>query len=302
MKISLYSKLKLTLKLLRACGYDLKRYSRFANLSFRNEDLLQLVSCIITRTHVLEKGLTMPSRKKDFGAENVAELRALVKEYDERYPADSDYRIHRDQAQKCLDLYDRLQEGAIGVPFVSREDFFSKTEAAFPEFSASRHSVRWFSDEPVSVEKVQAAVQMASSSPSSCNRQSTRVHLVTSKDQVARIMAVHRGNRGFGHLVDKLIIVTSDLRIYNSPRERNYPFVDAGMYAMNLLYALHYHKIGACTLNWCYEKEDDRALRQITGIPETETAVLIIAIGNVPEEFQIAESVRNPLHTTLTIH
>ena len=72
---------------------------------------------------------------------------------------------------------------------------------------------------------------------------------------------------------------------------------------MNLLYALHYQQIGACTLNWCDSPEDDEQIRSLLNIPASETITLLIACGKAPEvSFKVASSPRVKAQKIVTIH
>jgi len=96
--------------------------------------------------------------------------------------------------------------------------------------------------------------------------------------------------------------LTTELVGYRNVSERNYPFVDGGLYAMNLLYALHYYKIGACALNWCYSSEKDTFLRKMINIPESQTVIMMIGCGGVPEKFKLTLSKRSSAETVIIQH
>ena len=115
------------------------------------------------------------------------------------------------------------------------------------------------------------------------------------------ILSIQQGNRGFGFLADKLLIVSVDISSYCIIRERMGMFVDGGIYVMNLLYSLHYYNIAACTLNWFYEPIADNKIKSLLGI-ESEQVVAILAIGDLPQEFKYAKSDRLDISKVLTIH
>jgi hypothetical protein len=72
---------------------------------------------------------------------------------------------------------------------------------------------------------------------------------------------------------------------------------------MNLLYALHYHQIGACVLNWCNSPKDDAKLRTIIHIDDNEYITLFIACGRVPDHsFSVAKSQRLKVEDITTVH
>ena len=57
--------------------------------------------------------------------------------------------------------------------------------------------------------------------------------MYTNKNQIAKILEVQGGNRGFGHLANRLIIITSEVGVFTGVAERNQVYIDGGMYARN---------------------------------------------------------------------
>ena len=110
------------------------------------------------------------------------------------------------------------------------------------------------------------------------------------KDLIEQVLKVQSGNRGFGHLANKLIVLTVESGAFLGLNERNDVFVNGGIYAMNLLYALHYYQIGACPLNWCSMPEQDLELRKICNILHSEAVIMLIACGGVPDKFKLVAS------------
>jgi hypothetical protein len=46
----------------------------------------------------------------------------------------------------------------------------------------------------------------------------------------------------------------------------------------------------------------DREVRVVAGIPEWEVCIMMIAVGNLPEAFKVARSVRRPIGDVATWH
>lgn len=183
---------------------------------------------------------------------------------------------------------------------MTRERYWANLDAPFETFSASRHSVRHFAG-TISVDQIRNAVALANNAPSACNRQYTRVHCVSDRSVIQKCLALQNGNRGFGHLADKLLILTADLRAVWGA-ERNDIFTNAGIYLMNLCYALHKNKVAHCMLNWSVVPGKDKALRKLIDMDDAETVVVFIACGDVPEEFKLATSPRKSVEQVLKIH
>jgi hypothetical protein len=137
--------------------------------------------------------------------------------------------------------------------------------------------------------------------PSACNRQSVKCHLFCEAEMVQNILKLQTGNNGFGHMVPQLIVLTSDTTMVGT-KEYNDSFTNAGIFAMNLVYALFYYKIGSCILNWSVLPNEDRNLRTLTGISENELICLVIAIGKPTGSFRVALSKRQALVNVLIKH
>jgi len=110
------------------------------------------------------------------------------------------------------------------------------------------------------------------------------------------------GNKGFGHLASRGLIVTADLQSFSGTGERNQPFVDGGMFAMSLLYALHALGLGACPLAWSMRPAQDREMRKALGIPDSEAVIMMISVGHLPDSLQVAKSHRMPIEHVLVEH
>jgi len=302
--------------------YDWKRY---AELSRRQDIMEGELALIMMAAHGIEKGLTMPAFRYKFGQDKMIFLIRRVNDYLRNFGTDDrqifdiltiicEYKkchvdaglwqeISEELREKTDDLLSRYPDVKADQIQLSatKEDYFRQIDSPFPEFAWSRHSVRSFSGESVNLEDVKAAVDLARCAPSACNRQPTRVFIVKDREMVAKIFELQGGNKGFGHTVDKLIIMTGSISGYTGGIERNWVYVDVGLFTMNLVYALHAKKIGTCILNWNMDPNADRKLRTLINIPDQDTVVLFIACGMVPENFKICRSQRKPVDKYLTV-
>ena len=138
--------------------------------------------------------------------------------------------------------------------------------------------------------------------PSACNLQHTRVHSISNSYIRKQLLSLQNGNRGFGADADKLLVITTCLSDIQYVEERNDPYVNAGIFIMNLCYALHYNRIGCCILNWHAKPETDMTARSLINIPDAESIVAIIACGIPPEEFDVARFPRKDIENILVNH
>lgn len=300
----------------RAFRYDMKQFMQNAGALHMDR---QGAACaeIVMGYHVLEKGLTMPRRRLGFGKGAVVRLMQQIDAF-ERHFGGSDaqvqhaigvlraYReLHREWPEPMprLDAFlaAHADSSAAVEPHVTRADFFAAKDAAFPQFAASRHVVRHFAG-AVPKETIEAAVELAMTAPSACNRQHARVHVVDNPELRDRLLALQGGTRGFGADIDKLIIVTADLQAVRWAYERHDAYVNGGIFVMNLCYALHWHGVAHCILHWSVPPKSDIAAHEMLGIPASEVIVQVIACGKAPEEFDVAASPRRAVAEILTWH
>jgi len=89
-----------------------------------------------------------------------------------------------------------------------------------------------------------------------------------------------------------LLIVTSNLNYFDGPSEKNQAFIDGGLFAMSLLYALHFKEIGAIPLNWSYVKSQDQELHKLNEVKPNEKVIMFIGVGYPPSKFRVAASKR----------
>lgn len=275
---------------------------------------------IIADYHVIEKGLTMPESRDGFGADKIAGLvdncllymdcygdaneqvryaLSVLVEYDAVHKS-ANFKLDS-KVQEKLDLAALKGSASSNQISVSAKDYFPDPNCGFGEFSQSRRSVRNYSGKEVSVDEIKKAVALAQNTPSSCNRQGTRVYVVSSRGKIDQLLSIQHGNRGFGHLANKFIIVTGALGYSFGRYERHLAYIDGGMYLMNLLYALHNRGIVACPLNSYFPHKVEDEFKTIFNIPDEEVLIGIISCGYAPDSFKIAYSYRSDVNNIFNV-
>ena len=308
---------------LRVFDYDKKRFLRYAGCCDKESRESKLAE-IIMAYHIVEKGLTMPRRHFDFGHAAVLDLLAkitdfvgiwgisdrqvqhaigVVKSYlkmhqDEKFNFSKDAMFWKKIKDFCQS-YDNVSPS--NQYHFSRDTFFASCDKDFMTFALSRHTVRHYSD-PIPDDVITSAVSLAMTAPSACNRQHTHVHCISNHNMRDRLLSIQNGNRGFGSDADKLLVVTTCLNDIQYIEERNDPYVNAGIFIMNLCYSLHYYKIACCILNWHASPETDIKARELMSIPDSESIVAIISCGLPPKEFDVAQSPRKAVDDILVNH
>ena len=187
-----------------------------------------------------------------------------------------------------------------GYHEITKEEWLEKAGGNFEECALSRSSVRTYDSTPISEEEIKDAVRVARKTPSVCNRQSWHTYIVKSPEVKARLIELQSGCRGFGDTADFMAVITSDIRSFIGPYERNQAYVDGGLYAMSFLYALHYKGFGACPLHWMVPLTRSKELRKLLGMGDFENIIMVISVGSIPDLLRTAKSVRHEVDDQVT--
>lgn len=295
-------------------SYDARRYYLHSStLHYLSRE--SLAARITSTSHAVERGLALPEPRPGFAVHSVAYLLDAIEEYIRRFGIDGALRspagalaeyveFHQwsgvpqvPNGPRIDDLLARLepirsrdhQEG--GTLRLTRDAITRHSEHVTADFFTSRHSVRQFADGAVSVEDIEAAIEIAQRSPAACNRQECRVYVLHDPTLIADVLTI-QGSRGFNHQIRTLLLLTHRLTAFNGAHERNQCWIDGGMFAMSLVLGLHSRGLGTCCLNWSKSAPDDRALRKVFPIPSAEVVLMFVAVGQLPADLVVARSVR----------
>ncbi|MDN6290427.1 MAG: nitroreductase family protein [Tetragenococcus koreensis] len=295
---------------------------RFLKYSFGKKDITtfnQLEARLTKEYHSIEKGLSYKELRLGFGKQVLENVLNLMKEYRRKgYPLDSHvYQTALSNLHSYIAVHDEagfnvnhikeevkhLQSGledlcSGGILKKTKQTVIEQSKADFKIFAESRHSVRDYSGEPVDMAILDKAFELAKRTPSACNRQSWKIRIVEDSKLKKTIQKNQNGNRGFGDYIDKFIIITADVQYYDRIRERNQANIDGGMYAMNLLYALHYYDIAAVPLSGSLNLNQEDNLRAAFEIPDYENFIMFVGIGNYVDEYKVPKSHRREVKYT----
>lgn len=108
------------------------------------------------------------------------------------------------------------------------------------------------------------------------------------------------GCHGFEKELRYSILVTANLKAFLS-YEVHQAYVDGGLYAMNLINALHSLGLGCIPLSCGFEYEKLQGLEKFS-IPENEVPIVILAFGHLQDKFRVAVSTRKDINLTNTFH
>ena len=182
---------------------------------------------------------------------------------------------------------------------VTRQAVLAAGAIPFGEFVRHRYSVRQFAPQPVAPELIEEAVRQAQYAPSVCNREAAQVHVASSAEQARQLLSMQNGNRGFGDTAGALLVITVRQAAFHTVGERYQGWIDGGLFAMSLVYALHGQGLGTCCLNWSVEPAADRAFKRAAGLPDDDLVIMLLAVGHLPDQLVVARSARRPLSEVL---
>ena len=291
------------------------RYNK-AYAKYDSRGVQQITARMVFFTHQIEKGLSHTNFRYGFGHKPLQYLNHAMERYRQANPeymqsimyqsalaALHEYRQrhegHEAEFEYAKNLFPSSiweevvqfslhEAGSIAVTSASKED---NGTLPFSELSEHRHSIREYSDEPVTLDELMPTIELAMRTPSVCNRQPSRVRVILDSDTIEQALRIQGGFGGYP-IPPALILITADNRSFMTPQEHNEGFTDGGLFGMSLLLALEEAQLAACPLNTMFRPKAEKATRKLLDIPECENLVMYIAVGHFPESVKTCRSER----------
>lgn len=114
---------------------------------------------------------------------------------------------------------------------------------------------------------------------------------MTNKENVLKILDIQTGARQFKEQVSAVVVIASTATAF-SITEAHQPYLNGGLYAMNLMLAFHSLGIGTIPLNLGIDNNKLSVLKKQIGMRNDSLPVLMLAIGQIPESLKVACSKR----------
>lgn len=261
-------------------SFSLTLYNGSTN---QTKDIYKKQAELQIRIHALEKGMSIGRVRVGFGKEKafslIEDLADLLKKGGSKQFVVESVSV----LQKYIEFNENM-----GAAMADIEIALNKLCSCY---SQSRFSIRDFGDSPLDIDKVYAALKLCERTPSACNRQSWVIHVYTENKLVEKMFKLQGGSKGFYEQMQCAILICGDLRNYGF-YEQNLPFVDGGLYAMNLLYSLHYNGLATIPLTMGHKWRVIKKIKQEMNIPGNEIPVLLIGVGTYKDDFKVAVSHR----------
>lgn len=273
----------------------------------------QLKAQLLFFSHSVEKGLSREKFRYGFGKTVIPELYKRIKSYHAQgYDLEDKiylnalsvlnqyiqvHEVHhydltdRISVKEFKENYLKLDLKIGGVKRIKQGPSKENQEKNFKELAMERHSVRDYQESPIDLKKINEAIWLATKSPSVCNRQSSRVRVIKDPQVVEKALKIQGGFKGY-NIPPCLLLITTDSRYFIDITERNQIYVDGGLFAMSLLYALEYQGLAACSLNTMFDLRRECDTRKLLKIKESENLIMYISVGNFKKEYKVPLSHR----------
>lgn len=270
--------------------------------------------------HRLEKGLIMWPRRLEFGADYIGvTVAAAVRVYGET--ADSQGDAERHWIISVLTSYFHATRDALSPDIRTAESTFSacfghsasSADSSSPHqhvidvqgsgidvealkrLASGRRSVRWFQNTKVERSLVDRAIEIASESPTACNRAPYRFEIIDSGPGVQQVAECAMGTGGYAHQVPSIVVVVGDLSAFFHERDRHLIYIDSSLAAMGFVLGLEAQGIASCMINWPDIPERDARIHKLLGLADTERVIMLIAYGFVDSERLVAFSAKGSI-------
>ncbi|MBS7824746.1 nitroreductase family protein [Wohlfahrtiimonas chitiniclastica] len=290
--------------------YDMRRFFKFGGWRKRSGNFDERQYYVMFLYHKLEKSLSYKKRNPMSGWSDVYELITQVEIAHDLGQAGYHDKAAKQVIEKFLQLPENINDPKSkmiidrlhGIDFSSIDIHGSLRKSKRelqkgmldnPEqFFFSRFSIREFSSDKVDSRLIHEGIELARKTPSVCNRQHWHVYHTADKHVRDIALKFQNGNRGFGHTIPHLLIITTDLSAFFTTKERNQGWIDGGMYVMSLIYAYHSLGLSCCALNWAQSPRYNQKLKSHLNISDKHSIICMLAVGYAQEDNLVCASAR----------
>ena len=316
----------LFIKLIPYMVYEYWNFSKHVARCGMSKNPEKLLTDILMTTHALEKAFSLHNKRKGFGVKKIVSLIANIKKYISKYGYSEKLNVSMALINSYLnyqasDGYENeilndvkkefqkiIRENNLdckvfdeaGFIVRSKEEMLETTKVDFKKLAYNRFSFRHFSDEDVSDDIIEEALDIAKKSPSACNRQAYRVHVFSGKDKDF-ILKMQGGANSFFNEANKAVLITGDMNRYFTT-EMHLPYVDGSLFAMSFIYALTSLGIASIPLTMGRKLDTIKEVKDKMNIPANEVPVILIALGFYPDSAMLSLSHRNNIESFTTFH
>ena len=313
------------LKMEIACeGFYYISFQKKHNASiYTDRSIDKMQYTILRENHTIEKAMSLPNPRKGFGQAKVLHLIDRLDRYIDLYlNTDQNFLVYPFATIKHYIEYteqngtniDRIHEqfnqlakrtnfseicAIASTKELNKEEILEQNSVHFENLLKTRHSIRMFSNKVPSIEILTKALELAQLTPSACNRQAWKTHIFFN-NKCQELIKWQSGAQGFEDQIHCAILVTSNANAFLN-YEIHQAFIDGGLYAMNLINALHSLGLGTIPLSCGFYHNKIQGIYNFS-VPQNEIPIIIIGTGILLDKFKVAISERKPIISTNTFH
>ena len=262
--------------------------------------------------HALEKGMGMPSPRKGFGKEKCRKLVSVLKRMAVTNELNSwEYAESKAVLDAYLDFQEAdgidvsaLRASATALPdgtsmcrggfrLVHRDELEAGMAVDVPLLFKSKHSMRAYSDEPLSEGVLLEAIDLARRCPSACNRQPWRVYYSVNPVINSAVRDALPA-QAFLNGVPSFLVVTCNRKLFNKSEVYQW-YVNGGIFLSYLTLALHHLGIGSIILEYNLGSKSEINLRRTLGMDLKDEIVAIVGCGYYPNKAKWICADRRPV-------
>ena len=298
LKKTFFSKIIFKLKGLVLYIKDMNFYLK--NFINSKKDFKKIGYDMELEVHKLEKGM-INKKIRPFGREKVKKILDLINEYDK---LDIEPSFEYNLACSILEEYKKIYEKNNWIEaieyktvsdFINQHHKFKKLDCGaslikfknlenkylinYYDFVLSRHSIRNYAKKEIPKEILDECVQTALLSPSACNRQMCKIYYVKKLDNINLIKKYAKGLSSFNLDNANYFVVTFDVSAFYFLSERNQGWLNAGLFSMNFVNALHSKGIGSCFIQFDNNFKEEKIIKENLKISKSERIAVIIVCG-----------------------
>lgn len=297
------------------------KYQNKLRQKYQVEDNYNRLEYIIkVQTHGIEKGLSFRTPKEAFGVvkimalienlkiyiknpnlnkESVNETLNVLNTYINKFNGNPKIATIEKEYNELLAKFGTINQCSVGTMTINKKDVEEAIDIDYLKFIKARHSYRYFTKN-ASIEQIRQALEIARYTPTACNRQPQCVHIYQGKE-MEEVLTIQHGALGFIDEMSYCILITADMRAY-SAQENYQAYVDGGLYAMNLLNALHSTGLGTIPLTCGHLQGTNRCKLAQYGVKEYECPIIVIGIGGLEDSAEVNVSPRKEYSDYTTFH
>jgi hypothetical protein len=315
--ISEYKKVLEPNRVLRDFFNDANQYKKAFNYNTIGTSEEGIKELLIFHSHSIEKGLSHPNFRDNFGKSALLGLKKNLNEFNNKemskdcfeyqnaisvLKAYKNKHISKHISTPFFDSLFDLKKIESGNDIAGTREHFNNSvnNMNFASFQEFRTTQREFSKNNVNINIFKDVVKLSLKTPSVCNRQPWKVYVTDDKNKIASLLRLQGGFKGY-ELPPTLSLITVNREAFIGSHERNEPYVDGGLFLMNYVFSLTYFGLSSCILNSMLSEPNKVKVKDILGISGSEVLIAFIAAGYPKDKVVVASSARKPVNDILKL-